>query len=184
MISTFWISKMSIFFPVQKLFLPKNYFNSISPQNVHVELWFINVDFNFFLGYETTHKVKNLVFQKLIENNESRHKPSSAKKKISRRSLLPIVFETCLQYCQKKRVGLPVLTFRENEANEFIFDDANKRHYLWSLMQVRSIPQSVPSWTGFQILVCNSFAVLRKIVGYLDCNDVSATEMSTIYHVK
>ena len=139
--------------------------------------------FWFFLGYGTTHKVNNRVFQRSIENTESRHKASSAKKKISRRSFLPIVSETCLQYCQKKHVGLSVLTFWENEANEFIFDDANKRHYLRSLMQVRSIPQSVPSWTGFQILVCDNFPVLRKIVGYLDCNDASATEMPTIYHV-
>ena len=94
-----------------------------------------------FLGYETTHKVNNLILQGSFENIEPRHKASSPKKKRSCRSFLPIVSETCLQYCQKKRLGASVLTFRENEASEFIFDDANERLFLWYLMRVRSIPR-------------------------------------------
>ena len=58
---------------------------------------------------------------------EYHDKASSPKKKWSRRSFLPIISETCLQYCQKKRVGPSVLDFPENEASEFIFDDANKQ---------------------------------------------------------
>ena len=112
---------------------------------------------------------------------ESRHKASSPTKKRSCRSFLPIVSERCLQYCQKKHVGPFVLTFPENEASEFIFDDACKRYFPWSLMQVRSSPQSVPSWNGLQILVCSNFPVLRTTSGYLDCIESSMTEMSTIY---
>ena len=62
------------------------------------------------------HKVNNLICQGSFENIESCHKAS----------FLPIVSETCLQYCQKKRVGPSVLIFPENEASEFIFDDTNK----------------------------------------------------------
>ena len=89
--------------------------------------------------------MKILILQGSFENIESRHKAFSPKKKISRRSFLPVFSEICLQYCQKKRVAPSVLTFPENEASEFVFDDANKRHFLWSLMRVRSIPQSAAS---------------------------------------
>ena len=88
------------------------------------------------MGYGTTHKVNNLILQGSFENIESRHKSSSRKKKKFRGSFLPIVLGTCLQYCQKKRLGPSVLTFPENEASEFILDEANKRHFLWSLMRV------------------------------------------------
>ena len=76
------------------------------------------------------------------------------------------------------------MTFPGNETSEFIFDHANKRHFLWSLMQVRPILQSVPSRNVFQILVYDNFLVLKTIVGYLDCIHASATEKSTIYQVK
>ena len=82
-----------------------------------------------------------------------------------------------LQYCLKKCVGPSVLTFPDNEASKFILDYADKRHPLWSLMWVRLIPRSVPSWTGFQILVCDNFPVLRTTVGYLNCIDAFSTEM-------
>ena len=86
-----------------------------------------------------------------------------------------------LQYCLKKCVGPSVLTFPDNEASKFILDYADKRHPLWSLMWVRLIPRSVPSWTGFQILVCDNFPVLRTTVGYLNCIDAFSTEMLYYY---
>ena len=132
-----------------------------------------------FLGYRKKHIKNNLILQGSFGNIESRHKVSSPKKKRSRRSFLPIVSETCLQYYQKKHVEMFILTFEEKEASEFIFDDAKKRYFLWSLIRVTSIPQPVPSWTGFQILLWNNFPVLRTTFGYLDCNDTFATEMST-----
>ena len=67
--------------------------------------------------------MNNLILQGSLENIESDHKGSSPKQERSRRSFLPIASETCLQYCQNKRVGPSVLTFPENEASEFIFDD-------------------------------------------------------------
>ena len=133
MISSGRISKMK-FFSSEVIPSEKICFNSISPQKVHVELLVIN--FNFGGGYGTTHKVNNLILQGSFENIESRHKSSSRKKKKFRGSFLPIVLGTCLQYCQKKRLGPSVLTFPENEASEFILDEANKRHFLWSLMRV------------------------------------------------
>ena len=51
-------------------------------------------------------------------------------------------------------------------------------------MRVRLIPQPIPSWTAFQIFVCDHSPALRTTVGYLDSIDASATEMSTIFQVK
>lgn len=122
----------------------------------------------------------------IFESIESLHKVFSPKKKRSCLSFLPIVPEACLQYYQKKHAGLSVLTFPKNKATEFIFDEKinNFHSSASSLMQVRSIPQSVSSWTGFQTLACDSFPGLRITNGYLDCTDASTAEMSTIYQVK
>ena len=65
-----------------------------------------------------------------------------------------------------------------------MMDDVNKRHFLWCLMRYNSIAQPIPSWTGFQILMCNNTPVLKSNIDYLDCIDAPATEISTIYQVK
>ena len=50
MISSGQISKMSIIFSVQQLFVLDKiiFIQLIGAQKVHVELWFINFGFNFF----------------------------------------------------------------------------------------------------------------------------------------
>ena len=50
-------------------------------------------------------------------------------------------------------------------------------------MRYTDITYSTPSWTGFQILISNDVPFLTTTVGYLDCIDASATEISTIYQV-
>ena len=73
--------------------------------------------------------------------------------------------------------------YPENEASEFMMDDVNKRHFLWCLMYHNSIESSVPSWTGFQILMCDKIPALKSNIGYHDCIDAPVTEISTIYQV-
>ena len=75
------------------------------------------------------------------------------------------------------------MQFPENEASQFMMDDVNKRNFLWCLMRFNNINSSIPSWTGFQILMCENIPVLKSNILYLDCIDASATEMSTIYQV-
>ncbi len=43
--------------------------------------------------------------------------------------------------------------------------------------------QHIPSWTGFFIKIRQDIPVRPSRVGYLDCLDAPATEISTIYHM-
>ena len=139
------------FFSSKVVPFEKNYFNSTNPQKVYFELWFTNVGFSFF---ETTEQhIKWTIWffinsLKLLNLAIKLHQ----KEKRSRRSFLPNVCETC-HNCQNVRPSF--VTFSKNEASEGIFDDANKLCFLWSLMRVRSIPQSISIWTGFHILFCS-----------------------------
>ena len=108
---------------------------------------------------------------------------SSPKKKRSRRSFCPTSNEAEVNYRYKKRVGPSNISFPENEASEFILDDSNKRHFLWALMRYKTPEFIIPSWTGYQICISKDVPILKTTVGYLDCINAPATEMSTIYQV-
>ena len=134
-------------------------------------------------GYGTTHKVNNIVLQGSFQNRDQYVNTSSPKKKRSRRSFCPTSNESEVNYRYKKRVGPSNISFPENEASEFILDDSNKRHFLWALMRYKTHEFIIPSWTGYQICISKDVPILKTNVGYLDCIDESATEMSTIYQV-
>ena len=129
------------------------------------------------------HKVNNIILQGTFEDRDRYSKISSPKKKRSRRSFLPTFNESEVNYRYKKCVGPSFVSFPENEASDFILDDSNKRHFLWALIRYKTTEFRIPSWTGFQIYISNDIPVLKTTVGYLDCIDSSATEMSTIYQV-
>ena len=48
------------------------------------------------------------------------------------------------------------------------------------LCRKETVPQIIPSWTGFQILVQDNIMTLKTSVGYLDSTDAPATDISTI----
>ena len=76
------------------------------------------------------------------------------------------------------------MKFYKNDLKEFMFDDCAKYNFVWALLRSRSIPQSIPSWTGFYIEMSNNIPILKTTVGYLDCINSPATEMTTIYQVR
>ena len=138
------------------------------------------------LGYGTTHKVNNLIIQKREGSfsNAPTRKSNSPKRKRGRRSFKPIKETHDIEYRQTKRIGPPTAEFVENEASALLMDDVNQRHFLWCLMRHNdSVPYTIPSWTGFQISICNKLPILKSNIAYLDCIDAPATQMSTIYQV-
>jgi len=50
-------------------------------------------------------------------------------------------------------------------------------------MRFHDLKHSIQSWTGFQILISNQIPIIKTKVGYLDCIDAPASDMSTIYTV-
>ena len=75
-------------------------------------------------------------------------------------------------------------------------EDAWKKNFLWLLARLHSsdqtIPnqtkpfkpnQTIPSWTGFNILMRNKHVVAKDSVGYLPTLNAPATDMSTVHQV-
>ena len=50
-------------------------------------------------------------------------------------------------------------------------------------MSRMSIPQVIPSWTGFNMVIRENIPILQSSVGYMDCIDSPATDISTIYTI-
>ena len=46
-----------------------------------------------------------------------------------------------------------------------------------------NMPQQIPNWTGFYIKLRENKNVTQSSIGYLDCLDAPATDMSTIYYL-
>lgn len=139
---------------------------------------------SYVSGYGTTHKVNSLILQGSFGNTNTRVDVLPPKNKRRRRSFVPTSTDSETNFRYKKRIGPMPIRFPENEVSDFIIDDSNKRNFLWTLMRQVSTEFVIPSWTGFQISISNGIPLLKTTVGYLDCIDSSATEMSTIYQVR
>ena len=50
-----------------------------------------------------------------------------------------------------------------------------------SLLHIIQEAQSIPSWTGFNAILCESSVPRKSVVGYCPTVDASSTEFSTIY---
>ena len=46
-----------------------------------------------------------------------------------------------------------------------------------------TLPQTIPSWTGFNSVLRKDIPVSKGLVGYLDCLDAPATDNATTYHL-
>ena len=66
------------------------------------------------------------------------------------------------------------LRFYENDARELIFAHQEVLSRLWILFRKMSVPQAIPSWTGFVISVRDNVVIVNTAIGYLDCIDASA----------
>ena len=134
-----------------------------------------------FLGFGTTHKVNNIILQPgsfgEVECNPS------PKKRRCRRSLKEYVYQQLPIYISGKRIGSSPLAFNENYKMEFLLADEEKVNLIWVLCRSFSIPQHIPSWTGFRIAILNRKPVKDTSIGYLDCTDAPATDIYTVYHI-
>ena len=53
----------------------------------------------------------------------------------------------------------------------------------WILSRKSSVPQAIPSWTGFNIQIRDNITPSKCSVGYLECLDSPASDMSTIFEI-
>ena len=108
----------------------------------------------------------------------------SPKRKRGRRSFKSAIpGKVSINFSKKNRIGPEPLKFPECDIKDFIFGDREEENFLWCFLRYNSIPQIVPSWTGFNITMHNATPVLKSSVHYLNSIDAPATELSTIYQV-
>ena len=86
------------------------------------------------------------------------------------------------EYLDSKRQG-PQLPFKRiiNEAKDLLFADQFVSNLAWLLSRRSVSALHIPSWTGYHIKLRSRVPVKKNFVGYLDCLDAPATEMSTVY---
>ena len=86
------------------------------------------------------------------------------------------------EYMYSKRQG-PQLPFKliMNEAKDLLFSGQFDSNLAWLLSRRSVSAIHIPSWTGYHIKLRSRVPVKKNFVGYLDCLDAPATEMSTVY---
>ena len=86
------------------------------------------------------------------------------------------------EYLHSKRQS-PQLPFKRiiNEAKDLLFADQFVSNLAWLLSRRSVSALHIPSWTGYHIKLRSRVPVKKNFVGYLDCLDAPATEMSTVY---
>ena len=96
----------------------------------------------------------------------------------SQNYIKPVVQE----YMYSKRQG-PQLPFKliMNEAKDLLFSGQFDANFAWLLSRRSVSAIHIPSWTGYHIKLRSRVPVKKNFVGYLDCLDAPATEMSTMH---
>ena len=75
------------------------------------------------------------------------------KRKRSRRSFKGMTDQPLPVYITGKRYDPFPFQLTDNEKRDFLFADQEKINLLWILCRSVAIPQTIPSWTGFRILI-------------------------------
>ena len=91
---------------------------------------------------------------------------------------------TLPDYIEEKKVGpQKIFSFDENFDGGLLLADQSNLYTMWIMLRKINLPIQIPSWTWFNIKLCKSSQISQSNIGYLDCLDDPATEMSTIYHI-
>ena len=172
--------------------VPNDYI--VLPGNCAKGVFTIEVDDNIdrneetLSGLGTTHKVNSILIQPGRFNAmESSPIVGPSEKKKARRSFNINSKELVTEYITGKRIGPTSMEYNVNEERAILFDRQNVLYFVWilarDLARHSNIPQQIPNWTGFYIKLRENKNVTQSSIGYLDCLDAPATDMSTIYYL-
>ena len=133
-------------------------------------------------GEGTSHRVNGIA----VQANQFGPHPQSVSAPIiikSKRRVSRLWMTNLYLYNVGERCGPHSRGYVEVKLNQ-IMERAWKKNLLWILVRLHaSEKQSVPSWTGFNILVRNDHKVVKDNVGYLPIINAPATNMFTVYEV-
>ena len=85
-------------------------------------------------------------------------------------------------YINAKKIGAKIMPAREESfARDLLFADQSFLYNMWVILRKDENIPHIPSWTDFFIDLNKNLTVKPSSIGYVDCLDAPATEMSTIY---
>ena len=85
-------------------------------------------------------------------------------------------------YITEKRYGPSPLQSTGNEERFFVYR-SRKNQSSVDFTPVSTILQTVPSWAGFRISIASKQTINKTSIGYLDCINAPATDISTVYNI-
>ena len=142
------------------------------------------------LGIATTHCTNGIVIQRSVDT--CAEKPDDKEVNFSKKRTLEDFHIQILPYCAKKRSDPETIPPTEatvkGSSNEI--EHSKKNDFLWPicilnisdpLFHIIQEAQSIPSWTGFDAILCESSIPRKSVVGYCPTIDASSTNFSTIY---
>lgn len=126
-------------------------------------------------GYGIIHKVSNLLIQ--FHGNSAPSKPCHHRAdKRKRRSFFTDVVISWFG----KRARPGILRYPQHEDKQILFADREQDNFIEVLLRWQFVAkQIIPNWTSFYITIHEGLPVIND----LDCIDLPATDMSTIYKV-
>ena len=68
----------------------------------------------------------------------------------------------------RKRIGPAPSPYQSNNKIEFLLADQELLYLTWILARNSSLPQTIPSWTGLNIVLRRDVPVSKSLIGYLD----------------
>ena len=134
-------------------------------------------------GEATSHRVNGIAVQAVHFGPQLPPTSVPAMVKSKQRSIDTVDDDNLPIYNAGDRRGPPSRGYVEVTSTQ-VMENARKKNLLWLLARLHSSEdQTIPSWTGFNILVRNEHVVAKDSVGYLPTINAPATDMSTVYQV-
>ena len=132
-------------------------------------------------GEGTSHRVNGIAIRAKIENPELVNSMSSLQKTKKRSiSTEPLMLPA---YNVEKRAGPPQVCVIEVDTRDAV-QLAKNKNLAWLLSRISSPePQTVSSWTGYNIISRDEVTVVQDSVGYFPTINAPANHMSTINEV-
>ena len=141
-------------------------------------------------GIGTNHCTNGIVIQRSVDT--CAEKPDDKEVNFSKKQTLEDFHIQILPYCAKKRrdsKAIPLTKATVKGSSDEI-EHSKKNDFLWlicsfnisdSLFRIIQESQSIPSWTGFNAVLCESSIPRKSVVGYCPTTDANSSEFSTIH---
>ena len=148
-----------------------------------------NIDFNEETksGKGTTHHTSGIFIQKIVDTSPQIFEDSDRTPPPKRQHILKSKPVQILPYRKKKRTG-PIIAAASSvvESSQGLCDfSLNPSHNFTTYVFLKTFDEyrSIPTWTGYNTLLCRNCELLQDKIGYLPMIPASPTRYDTVYTI-